>query len=124
MKTPNLKTQISNVYFDHEKKKSVEIISLLKKTLPQEICGFKLKKVELFDYGFGDYRAEYIKKNSDVELGMYITINQEMKLDILYSMFVCDALGHDHYQEIKSMSNVDSVAKKLLKDYATYQNNK
>ncbi len=117
LKNPSLKTKLSKLILEQEKRKSKEIISFLKKELPKEICGFKLKKVELFDFDFGDYIAEYRCPGSKIKMSLFTTILSDGGFNLSHFLGIYDLDGADYSKQVNQLSKINNVAKELIKAY-------
>lgn len=112
-----LNKKINKIIDDSEKKKSEEIISLLENSLPKKILDFDLKRVEMFDLVFGDYEAIYEKKNSQIEMSLFITIPIDGTNGNRYNVCIYDSDGADFSSEVRSFADLDNSASDLILFY-------
>jgi len=111
-----LNKKINKIIDNLEKKKSEEIIALLETSLPKKILDFDLKKVELFDLAFGDYIANYNKKNNKIKISLMVSIPSDTNI-VFYNLCVYDYEGADYSLDLKKLSDVDKVASQLVEAY-------
>lgn len=111
-----METKIVNIVESFEKRKAKAVSLLLKKELPQNIFGFKLKKVNLFDEDFNEYCADYVKRGSKIKMSLHITLKHD-GYNLEYNLVIYDLDGADYSKTLYGISDADKVAKLLIDSY-------